>query len=714
MTTSAPEPRSTPHPCPDGPREGLARRTLRAAAAGLLLLGIGAGAGRAWELPVERYPAATELEVRFRTLRAREAEDPGAAARGYRSLLDAGLRPADAVHAALGRVLPPDEARAHWQAILAESPPSPYLPEALDALAQAAAGQGRWDEAAGLYARLVRAAPDEATRARALRGRMAALDAAGRRQEALQAAEKLWVDLAHRPEAREAEVLLARGTGDPFRPVTGERIFRRGTVLLEKGRREEAVRTLRKLLSRLVPGSRIEPGVNLALGKALYFLRRYEEALGPLSRAAQAGEGRVAEDARFYRARCLFGLDRGDEGARDLFALARERPRSRRAPLYLYQAYRVLEGRALWGEAAGARNLLLGRYPGSTEARDTRFNQGWRAFRQGRNAEAAAEFAASAEGARPGWVRARGLYWQARALRAEGKEAEARAALRTLLEEHPLGYYARLSRSLLEGAQEPRLDLADPRRAPAPPGLPAWPPSAKDLDPAGRDGRALAYLRLGELEPARRLLRAAGRGGARMARLLYWAEDFRGAARAASRSWTDWPRSGRPDPLSPEALAFPVAFPRSAARAAAEAGVHPHLVLAVGYTESRFDPGAYSPWEARGVMQFIPATGSAVARDLGLEAFEPEDLFDPVLALRLGARHLRDLLDRFDGNTVAAVAAYNGGASAVERWLRARGDEPIDVFVEMIPYRETRKYVKKVLTALDAYGRMDPPGLWPE
>ncbi len=707
MIPSAPEPRS-----PALRRRHRARLAPLAAAAGLLLLG--AGLGRAWELPVERYPVASDLEARFRALRAAETDDPEASARGYRALLEAGLRPADAVHAALGRVLPPGEASSHWRAILDTTPPSPYLPEALAALAEAAAGEGRWDEAADLYARLDRAAPDEATRARALQGRMEALEAAGRHREAVAVAERLWVDLAHRPEAVAAEAVLARGTGDPFRPVSGERIFRRGTVLLEKGRREEAVRTLGELLSRLVPGSRIEPRVNLALGKALYFLRRYEEALGPLSRAAQAGGGRVAEDARFYRARCLFGLDRGDEGARDLLALARERPRSRRAPLYLYQAYRVLEGRALWSEAAEARGLLLERYPGSTQARDTRFNRGWRAFRQGRDADAAAAFAASAEGAGPGWVRARGLYWQARALRARGRPDEARAVLETLLDEHPLGYYARLARSLLGGEPVPRLALADPRQPGAEPRLPAWPPSPGDLDPGGDGGGVLAYLRLGELGPARRLLRSAAGAGPRTARLLYWAEDFRGAIRAASRSWTDWPRTGRPAPLSPEALAFPVAFPRSTARAAAEAGVHPHLVLAVGYTESRFDPEAYSPWEARGVMQFIPATGSAVARGLGLTGFEPEDLFDPVLALRLGARHLRELLDRFDGNTVAAVAAYNGGGSAVERWLRARGREPVDVFVEMIPYRETRRYVKKVLTALDAYGRIDPPGLWQE
>ncbi len=236
-------------------------------------------------------------------------------------------------------------------------------------------------------------------------------------------------------------------------------------------------------------------------------------------------------------------------------------------------------------------------------------------------------------------------------------------------------------------------------------------PGPRDLDPGGEPARAARYLRLGQPRAARRVVARSRRAGPSWARVAFWAEDYRAAVRASGRSWLDWPGDGAPDPLSPEGLSYPLAYPATATRAAAEAGVHPHLLLAVAHTESHFDPKGYSPWEARGLMQFIPATGRSVAARLGLDGFEPEDLFDPSVALRLGARHLRDLLDRFDGNVVAAVAAYNGGAAAVERWLAKRPDAPVDAFVEAIPYRETRRYVKKVITALDAYARLDPPGL---
>ncbi|HEY6008063.1 MAG TPA: lytic transglycosylase domain-containing protein, partial [Geobacteraceae bacterium] len=116
----------------------------------------------------------------------------------------------------------------------------------------------------------------------------------------------------------------------------------------------------------------------------------------------------------------------------------------------------------------------------------------------------------------------------------------------------------------------------------------------------------------------------------------------------------------------------------------------------------------------RGLMQFIPTTAKTVAGELGLVDFRQEMLFDPPTALRLGARYLRGLLDRFGGDVVCAVAAYNAGEVAVEQWRKRWGELPPAEFVETIPYRETRHYVKKVLTMLDAYGNVGKHGLWEE
>jgi soluble lytic murein transglycosylase-like protein len=123
------------------------------------------------------------------------------------------------------------------------------------------------------------------------------------------------------------------------------------------------------------------------------------------------------------------------------------------------------------------------------------------------------------------------------------------------------------------------------------------------------------------------------------------------------------------------------AFERLVRRETANAGVDPALVAAVARTESGLDPGARSPAGAVGLMQLMPATAAA----LGVA-----DPYDPAANVRAGAAYLRELLGRFGGNVPLAVAAYNAGPGAVERY----GGVP--------PFEETRRYVARVMATLQA------------
>ena len=114
-------------------------------------------------------------------------------------------------------------------------------------------------------------------------------------------------------------------------------------------------------------------------------------------------------------------------------------------------------------------------------------------------------------------------------------------------------------------------------------------------------------------------------------------------------------------------------------QAAAQAGLHPALLEALVWQESRWHPNAISRRGAVGLTQLMPAT----ARDLGV------DPYDPVANLYAGARHLRSLLDHFKGDLVKALAAYNAGVRRVEQ---AGGIPPI---------RETQNYVAGIITRLD-------------
>lgn len=131
-------------------------------------------------------------------------------------------------------------------------------------------------------------------------------------------------------------------------------------------------------------------------------------------------------------------------------------------------------------------------------------------------------------------------------------------------------------------------------------------------------------------------------------------------------------------------------------------GVDPALVWAIMRTESGFSPAARSPVGALGLMQLMPYTATGVAALLGLPAPTVTELQNPETNIDLGTGALGLWLRQL-GHPLLVVASYNGGPSHVVEWLRAFGHLPPDLFVERIPFLETRDYVKKVLPTLALY-----------
>ena len=126
-------------------------------------------------------------------------------------------------------------------------------------------------------------------------------------------------------------------------------------------------------------------------------------------------------------------------------------------------------------------------------------------------------------------------------------------------------------------------------------------------------------------------------------------------------------------------------------------GLDPALIAAVIYAESRFVSGRTSSAGAQGLMQITPETARDIARRSGGTAFVLDDLDTPQVNIAYGSYLLRELLDRYDGDTAAALAAYNAGPGNADRWGGA------NLRVQDIPYPETRAYVQKVLDAQRQY-----------
>jgi soluble lytic murein transglycosylase len=146
------------------------------------------------------------------------------------------------------------------------------------------------------------------------------------------------------------------------------------------------------------------------------------------------------------------------------------------------------------------------------------------------------------------------------------------------------------------------------------------------------------------------------------------------------------------------ALRFPMSYLSQVQSNAEWQQLEPAIIFGLIRQESMLDKNAKSAVGARGLMQIMPETGQQIARNLK-EPWQTENsLFNPDINIKYGAFYYKQLLNRFDGHFALAAAAYNAGPSRVVKWLP--GDKPVaaDVWIETIPFKETRKYVTSVLS----------------
>jgi len=168
------------------------------------------------------------------------------------------------------------------------------------------------------------------------------------------------------------------------------------------------------------------------------------------------------------------------------------------------------------------------------------------------------------------------------------------------------------------------------------------------------------------------------------------------------------PRDFHPDLLPPlvRQLLYPRYFLGYVLEDAKRFDADPALVLAIMREESRFNPRAKSQAAARGLLQFIITTARDIGRDAGLVDVTPEDLYDPRVIIRLGAKYISELAEQFGGNRYRATAAYNAGPNQVALWTRLQPAEGDDYFLSAINFDETKAYVRKVMNSYERYSEI--------
>jgi soluble lytic murein transglycosylase len=149
---------------------------------------------------------------------------------------------------------------------------------------------------------------------------------------------------------------------------------------------------------------------------------------------------------------------------------------------------------------------------------------------------------------------------------------------------------------------------------------------------------------------------------------------------------------------------FPMAHRNELVREAKNRDIHSSWVFAITRQESAFMADAKSGVGAMGLMQLMPATAKETAKRFGIPLSSPQLAYRPEVNIQLGAAYLSQIYGQFNGNRVLASAAYNAGPGRVRQWLRGADHLSYDVWIENIPFDETRQYVQNVLSYSVIYG----------
>ncbi len=307
-------------------------------------------------------------------------------------------------------------------------------------------------------------------------------------------------------------------------------------------------------------------------------------------------------------------------------------------------------------------------------------------------------------------------YWLGRIRQRGSNLAQAKVEYREVLKSAPLSYYGFWASTRLEQLGE-KIVLDAPPPKPAPASLRTTVRRLGLERPILID-RAIVLYRAGlgnlaqqELTAAARYFRSIrdGKGRTMVADMLKQLGAHNLAFRIALTITQDGSDliTGEPYAWRAWRHAYPLAFEKEVQSASKTHEVDEHLILSIMRTESHFRPWVRSRVGARGLMQLMPKTARRIGRKVKKGRYHAARYKNPASNVWLGTWYLSSLLERYESQLPAAAGAYNAGPRAMDGWLRAFGTLPLDEFVERIPYRETRRYVRRVLETYMVYRRLN-------
>ncbi|HEY7204686.1 MAG TPA: transglycosylase SLT domain-containing protein [Methylomirabilota bacterium] len=389
-----------------------------------------------------------------------------------------------------------------------------------------------------------------------------------------------------------------------------------------------------------------------------------------------------------------------DAAIATLDRLVRDYPKSQDAPDALRLKAEIFEAAGKPADAEKAYVKLMTDYPDDDEAAYALWRLGWMSWFRNNHSETTSRWGRLQTSKGGQNLRDATTYWLGRAWERRGDRDQANRLFTQLVRDTPRTYYGILAAKRVPAVVPGASAFA----------FPADP--LEGLQGDARFARAEALRDVGLRQYADEELDEITRTSVAEPKRLYALsaayvaeERYHMALRILRRYFLGVARSAAATPREFQEMFYPLGWKVALTSAADRVSLDPYLVAAVVREESSFHPGARSRVGARGLMQLMPDTGRAVAQSRQIPFPDAEVLDQPAVNLELGSTFLAGLMREF-GDARLAAAAYNAGPTRVREWWTSRRTDDLEVWVDQIPYNETRAFVKRVMLSWEEYRRV--------
>ena len=600
----------------------------------------------------------------------------------------------------------PEEALSASERLMLEYPEVPFYTDNKLRYGRLLASRGLAKEAVRQVSAIVETAKGE-TRGAALYELANMLLDFGRREEVVPVLEELYYSMPTHPRAPDAgrQLNQLRSHVPKLDDELYSLAFGRAELLLGKGRYRDAYLSYRNLLSRF-PQLVDRQLVMLRQGVAQYKQGRLTNSRTLFMKVTRDN---LRVEALFYQGEIARRLRRPVEYQQRMAELLKTHPPNRWVEAGLWSLGNYHRDREEEGIAIRYFRQLVQQFPRSAHALEAKWFVLWDRYRKGSFHEAALGF----EQAAREWLGAiessRFLYWAGRSFVAAGDSEEGESLYRQVLLGYKNTYYGRL-------AYEQMLQIEGQERA-----LVNLEMLRQGIDFSGSiqvsrewlQRRIALLFAVGLPDAALKEAETAVNGNIddasflAIAAWIYAREDRNLQAMTTMRQAFPFHVSATGDllPRPIWELIYPLLYWDLVKKYSKARDLDPYLVTALIRQESTFNPTVRSRAGAQGLMQILPSTGKLLARQ-ERQSYSPRDLYNPEINIRYGTLYLKQLLERFNGRIDYSLASYNAGFNRVQSWTDMDLTIDQEVFIEEIPFKETRNYIKLVLRNEMLYRRL--------